>query len=139
AARRPGGGPLVTPVDVLRDDRANPAAILELGERAMAVVRLSGVESREALAVKAPHLHRVLEERIDRRVLHRVVLRPDTGRRAEVRNPRLGADTGTCQHDARPARRHQVRETLDAHSRSGTGKAGTSAPCEPPSSLRLIE
>ena len=37
---RARAGALVQPVDVLRDHRAHPAALLELGERAVAVVRL---------------------------------------------------------------------------------------------------
>src|SRR5206468_9150838 len=43
------------------------------------------------------------------------------------------------QRDARRARTDAAkkRRAVD-HSRSGAGKAGTSAPCEPPSSLRLM-
>jgi hypothetical protein len=112
---RPRAGALVQAVDVLRDHRVHPAAVLELRERAVAVVRLGASEQREPLAVEIPHLRGVGEERVDRRVFERVVLCPDTARRAKVRNAGLGADARTGQHDARPASLQQFRETLDTH------------------------
>ena len=89
---RLGACTLVQPVDVLRDHRAHPAAALELGEREVPVVRLRLRERVEALPVELPDLDGIGEERVDRRVLHRVVLRPEARWRAEVRDAGLRAD-----------------------------------------------
>ena len=107
---RARAGARVQPVDVLRDrSRRIQPAPLELGERTMAVVRLRLGEHGKPLAVEVPHLRRVREERVDRRVLHRVVLRQMPRRRTEVGDPRLRADAGAGQDDARLVRRASAR------------------------------
>src|SRR5205807_2193637 len=63
--------------------------------------RLRARQHLETQGVELPHLHRVAPEGADRRVLHRVVLRPDSGRGTEVRDPALGRDAGAGQYDAR--------------------------------------
>src|SRR5204863_9354813 len=65
------------------------------------VVRPRVREHREARRVEAPHLPRVGAERVDRAVLERVELRPETGRRAEVGDPALGRDARAGEDDAR--------------------------------------
>ena len=75
--------------------------VLELRERVMGCVGLGARQHLDSGRVEAPDLLRVALERAQRRVLHRVDLRPDPGRRAEVRDPALGADAGAGQDDAR--------------------------------------
>src|SRR5207247_10024178 len=68
-----------------------------------AAMTRSGIGCAEQLdpqRVELPHLHRIPSEGVDRRVLHRVVLRPDPTRRAEVGNSALGRDAGPRQDDA---------------------------------------
>src|SRR5581483_10148054 len=110
-----GAGSFVQAVDVLRDHRLHEARALELGERAVRRVRLRVRQHSESLRVEVPHLLRVAAEGLDRGVLHRVVPRPDPGRRPEVRDPALGRDAGARQDDARLAIANQLRQTLGAH------------------------
>ena len=78
-------GALVQAVDVLRDHRADPASLLELGERAVPVVRLGLAERIEPKRIELPDPRGIAAERLDVRDLHRVVPRPDASGRAEVR------------------------------------------------------
>jgi hypothetical protein len=103
-------GALVQEVDVLRDDGAHEAARLELRQCAMRVVRLGLSERAVAQRVEGPDLFRIGVESVDRRVLHRVVLRPDSGRRAEVGNAALGRHASAGEDDARLADPDQRRE-----------------------------
>ena len=97
----PRAGELVERVDVLRHERAQKPAPLELGEREVRRVGLGVRQHAQPEPVELPHLAWVALERVDRRVLHRVVLRPDPGRRAEVRDPALGRDPCPRQCDGR--------------------------------------
>ena len=120
---RLGACTLVQPVDVLRDHRAHPAAALELGEREVPVVRLRLRERVEALPVELPDLDGIGEERVDRRVLHRVVLRPEARGRAEVRDAGLRADARSRQDDARLPLADELRQPFDAHGRRNASAA----------------
>ena len=113
-------GALMQAVDVLGDDRTDPAALLELGEGAVTIVglRAGSVVGKAADArprrapeapwgrrerieperVELPDPRRVSPECVDGRDLGRVVPRPDAFGGAEVRNPRLGADAGAREH-----------------------------------------
>ena len=91
-------GALVETVDVLRDHGADPALLLELGESAVAVVRFRPGKRLEPEGVELSDPRRVSPECVDGRDLGRVVPRPDAFGRAEVRNPRLGADAGAREH-----------------------------------------
>src|SRR5206468_2135164 len=66
-------GPLVQAVDVLREERADPAGLLELGKGAMPVVRLCTAERAEAERVELPDACRIPAERVDACHLRRVV------------------------------------------------------------------
>ena len=106
----PRTGALMQAVDVLGDDSTHEPAPLELGEREMAGVRLGLRERLEPKRVELPHLPRVAPKRVDRCVLHRVVLSPDPGRRAKIRDAALGRDPSAGQHHARLARADQLCE-----------------------------
>ena len=85
------------------DDRAHVASPLERGERHVARIRL-GLEKRvDPRPVPAPDTLRVAAERVDRRHLERVDVGPETSRRAEVRDPALGAHARTGEDDRRAA------------------------------------
>src|SRR5579864_635383 len=103
------------PVDVLRDDGVDPAAPLELCEREMTRVGLRVGERSEPGAVEVPHLRRVGAERVDGRVLHRVVRMPDSLGRAEVGDAGLGADARAGEDDARLPGAYELGEMLDRH------------------------
>jgi hypothetical protein len=105
-------GPLVERVDVLCDDGCHEAAPLELGERQVRGVRARVREGAQAAGVEVPDRLRVAEERVDRRHLHRVVLGPDAGRRAEVGDPAFRADPGPGEDDARLPLTNEVGELL---------------------------
>ena len=107
--------PLVEAVDVLRHDGADPAVLVELGEGTVAFVRLGPGERLEPEGVELPDPCRIPAERVDVRHLERVVPRPDPLRRAEVRDPRLGADAGAGEDDARLPAFKQLGEPRDAH------------------------
>jgi hypothetical protein len=77
-------------VDVLGHHGFDQPSSLELGEGEVARVRLGTRQKREAEGVELPDLERVAPERRNRRVLHRVILGPDSGGRAEVGNAALG-------------------------------------------------
>ena len=111
----PAPGACVEQVDVLRDDRAHEPAALELRERAMRIVRLGSGQHVDPLRVEAPDLLRVLAEGAERRVLHRVDLGPDPGRRAEVRDAALGRHAGAGEDDARLAGRDQLGKACRRH------------------------
>ena len=100
----------VEQVDVLRDDGAHEPAALQLGERAMGLVRLGARQHVDPLRVEAPDLLRVVAEGAERRVLHRVDLGPDPRRRPEVRDAALGRDARAGEDDARLAGRDQLGE-----------------------------
>lgn len=89
--------PLVEPVDVLGQDRAHQPVPFELGEREMAGVGLNRGQECQPAAVELPNPFRIGVESVDRRDLGRVVARPDTRSGAEVRDPRLGAQTGPAE------------------------------------------
>ena len=87
--QRAGARALVQPVDVLRDHGLHPAAVLELGERAVAVVRLRVAEAPRAASRRSPR------PSPDRRGTRRCARTPSgrscaqmPGRRAEVRDAR---------------------------------------------------
>src|SRR5262249_53855075 len=103
-------GPLVQPVDVLGHDRLNQATPLELRQREMTGVRLGVGEDAHPQRVELPDLVGVAPERVDGRVLHRVVLRPDSAAGPEVGNAALGADPRAGQDDARLALAQQLDE-----------------------------
>jgi hypothetical protein len=107
--------PLVQKVDVLGDDRVHEAAPLQLGECAVGIVRLGVRQHREAWRVEAPHLRGIGAERLERAVLQRIELRPDSGGRPEVRDTALGRNPGAGEHDARPARFDQRRQLRHRH------------------------
>jgi hypothetical protein len=90
-------------VDVLGDDRADEAALLELGERSVAGVRLGVEQHAQPLSVEAPDALGVAAKGVDGRDLERVDVGPDPGRRTEVRDPALGRDAGSREDDARLA------------------------------------
>ena len=77
--------PLVEHVDVLRDDGLHPAVTLESTASASCAAFGSALTSMSAPPVEVPHLDGIAVERIDRRVLHRVVARPDSRRRTRSR------------------------------------------------------
>ena len=79
-------------------------------------------EHAEPLGVEVPDLRRVAPERVDRRVLHRVVLRPDAGPRPEVGDPALGRDARAGEDDAGLRLQDQLGETLGAHGRDSSGR-----------------
>ena len=70
-------GTLVEAVDVLRHDRADPAALLELRDCAVPVVRLRLREHREPVLVEFPHARGIAPERVDVTDLVRIELRPN--------------------------------------------------------------
>src|SRR5439155_15201947 len=100
---------------VLRHDGPNPATLLELGERVVAVVRLSLRERIQPEGVELPDACGIAAQRIDVRDLERVVLRPDAMGGAEVRDSRLRADAGAREHDTRTPAFNQLGEPRDAH------------------------
>src|SRR5690348_2069128 len=108
-------GPLVQAVHVLRDDGLDPALLLELGQRAVPVVRLHTRARVYPKCVELPDAGGVATECVDVRNLEGVVPLPDAARRPEVRDPRLGADAGAREHDAGLPPPHQLFETADAH------------------------
>src|SRR5262249_56335963 len=83
---------LVQAVDVLGHDRLDEPSSLELGERKVPGVRLRLRQDTETQRVELPDLLGVAPEGVDRRVLHRVVLRPDPTRRAEGGKAALRGD-----------------------------------------------
>ena len=76
---------------------------------------VASASTPEPLRVEVPDLRRVAPEGVDGRVLHRVVLRPDAGRRAEVGDAALRGDAGSGQDDARLRLYDQPGETLGGH------------------------
>src|SRR5215218_300065 len=93
----------VQAVDVLRDDRLDDPAALELHQRLVRAVRPLPAQGREAVAVELPEPRRVALEDLDVGDLHRVDVRPQPGaRRAEVRNAGRHRDAraGKRQHPA---------------------------------------
>ena len=96
----PRAGALVQQVDVLRDDRPDEPAPLELGERHVRRVRLGLAEHGEARRVEAPDLLGVAPEGAERRVLARVELGPHPRGGAEVRDAALGGDARAGEDDA---------------------------------------
>src|SRR5205807_6095412 len=93
-----------------------PAA-LELGQGEMSRVRLGVGEHREPRRVEAPDLLGIGPEGRDRAILERVEGRPDAGRRAKVRDARLGRDTGAGEDDARLRATDQFSEACRIHGR----------------------
>ena len=81
-------GARVQRVDVLRDDRLDEPAALELRERDVCRVRLGVAKDVDPLTVEAPDARRIAPERLDGRDLERIDLGPDPRRRAEVRDTR---------------------------------------------------
>ena len=79
--------------------------------------------------VEAPDLLRVVAERAERRVLHRVDLGPDPGRRAEVRDAALGRDAGAGEDDARLAARDQLGKGRTAVRRAPLASAAYPLRC----------
>ena len=104
----------VQAVDVLRDDRVEQAAGLELGQRLVGRVGLLVAQGLEAVAVELPEALRVAPEHVDVGDLHRVdVLPQPRARGAEVGDPRGHGDPRAGQRDGRAglasaARRRQA-------------------------------
>ena len=112
---------VVEPIDVLRDESVQPAAALQVHQRAVSGVGL-GVEERRRETVlprSPPHL-RVPHVDVDRRPLLCVgVLRPHTLGAPEVGDARVGRDAGAGQHDDAPRPLHQLPGLLRLRSRHG--------------------
>ena len=89
--------------------------MLEGGERVMRGVRLRILQHLEPPRVEVPDLDRVAPERVDGRILPRVVLGPHPARRAEVGNAALGAHTSPGQDDARLVVADQSGKQIDGH------------------------
>ena len=71
---------------------------------------------------------RVAAERVDRRDLERVDVRPDPARRAEVRDPALGRHAGAREHDRRAAVADQRRELRGGSHGAHPRRRGISRP-----------
>ena len=110
-------GPLVQAVDVLRDQRVQQAAVLELDERAMPgpwLRRPRGV-MEPPLPGELPHLgigHVVVDVR---EPLGFRVLRPDALRAAEVGDAGVGRDAGARQRDDARGTADPVADELRRH------------------------
>ncbi len=106
----------VQAVDVLRDDRVQDAALLELDEGEVRAVGLLAVERLEAVVVEGPEARGVAPPRVDVGDLHRVHVAPDPAAgRAEVRDPGRHRDAGAGQRDDR--RPHPARDRRRVPSR----------------------
>ena len=108
-------GPLVQPVDVLGHDGPHQAALFELGEGAVPVVRLRVRERFEPACVALPDSRRIAAERVDVRDLGRVALRqmPSADRKSGI--PDSVLMPAPVEHDARLPLLDQLSKTGDAH------------------------
>ena len=91
-------GPLVQPVDVLRDDGGHDASVDQRRDGAMAVVGLGVRHRAVALHPLAPRLAPCRLRCDEVAEVDRPAPRPHPARAAEVRDPGLGADAGAGEH-----------------------------------------
>ncbi len=103
----------VQAVDVLRDDRVQHAAALELGERVVGAVGPLVAQGLEALAVEAPEALGLAAEDVDVGDRHRIDVLPQPRTRGtEVGDPGRHRDPRAGERDDRLRRADEVREAL---------------------------
>ena len=98
-----------------RERRAEPAASLQLGERAVSRVRLCAGPA--VVQAVGPVLGRILPEGLDMGDLVGIELRPQPTGTAEVRNPTLHGHPGPGEGDGGPGRGEQLRGLRDGAGR----------------------